>query len=238
MRKEKLFCVLDTETCGTVEKPIVYNLGYIIFNKKGKIYAKRSIVISDIFFNSNLEVTKAISECYYCNKIPQYKQGILRGRCLLRTFQQAKDELATVLKKYNVQDIWCYNAGFDKRALKNTTILKGCGYNYVDEVTFKDIWNCASELICNNRNYCTWAYQNGFESKKGNVKTSAEVVYRYLTKDTNFIESHTALDDCFIEKEIFLACKRKKKKISCACGSHWMIPQAKYKKVKSKQSKE
>ena len=41
----------------------------------------------------------------------------------------------------------------------------------------------------------------------------AEVIYRYITGNNTFIESHTGLEDCMIEKEIFAKCCRQHKKM-------------------------
>jgi hypothetical protein len=40
-------------------------------------------------------------------------------------------------------------------------------------------------------------------------RLTAEVLYRYITGDNSFIESHTGLEDVTIEKEIFLKCMEK-----------------------------
>jgi hypothetical protein len=42
-------------------------------------------------------------------------------------------------------------------------------------------------------------------------KTSAEIAYRYLAKEINFIEAHTALNDAEIESFILLKALKKGK---------------------------
>ena len=44
-------------------------------------------------------------------------------------------------------------------------------------------------------------------------RVTAEVLYRYITKDVDFIESHTGIEDVMIEKEIFAYCIKQKKKM-------------------------
>jgi hypothetical protein len=63
----------------------------------------------------------------------------------------------------------------------------------------------------------------------GNVKTSAEVSYSYLHNLPNFIESHTALDDCYIEADIAktLLKRRVKKPLNEPFGMPWRLAQAK-----------
>jgi hypothetical protein len=42
---------------------------------------------------------------------------------------------------------------------------------------------------------------------------TAEILYRYITDNLEFTESHTGLEDTLIEKEIFAYCVRQKKKM-------------------------
>jgi hypothetical protein len=42
---------------------------------------------------------------------------------------------------------------------------------------------------------------------------TAEVLYRFITKDNDFVESHTGLEDVMIEKEILAYCYRQHKKM-------------------------
>jgi hypothetical protein len=44
--------------------------------------------------------------------------------------------------------------------------------------------------------------------KKPQVRKSAEVLWRYISKDNTFEEKHTGLADVRIEREIFLRCLR------------------------------
>ena len=40
-------------------------------------------------------------------------------------------------------------------------------------------------------------------TKTNQPKLTAEIIYRYITNDSDFIEQHTGLEDVLIEKEIF-----------------------------------
>jgi hypothetical protein len=44
-------------------------------------------------------------------------------------------------------------------------------------------------------------------------QVKAEVLYKYITGDNDFIESHTALEDVLIEKEILAYCFNKHQKM-------------------------
>ena len=41
---------------------------------------------------------------------------------------------------------------------------------------------------------------------EGRPQLKAETLYRYMTNNKNFVESHTGLEDVMIEKEIFKRC--------------------------------
>ena len=94
------------------------------------------------------------------------------------------------------------------------------------------IWHMACTSVLNTVDYINFAIENGFVSDKGNIQTSAEVAYRYLTNKVDFIESHTGLEDVKIEIEIMLAVLQSgmeyKDRIYSAC---WQIVQRKRKEV-------
>ena len=45
--------------------------------------------------------------------------------------------------------------------------------------------------------------KNGFVTKNGQPKLTAEVLYRYISRDLKFSEKHTGLEDVKIERLIF-----------------------------------
>ena len=69
-----------------------------------------------------------------------------------------------------------------------------------NEYPLIDIWALACDRLLNTNKYRKYCCDNNFftDSKKF-FKTSAEVSYRYLIKDNEFVESHTALSDAEIE---------------------------------------
>lgn len=69
-----------------------------------------------------------------------------------------------------------------------------------NEYPLIDIWALACDRLLNTNKYRKYCCDNNFftDSKKF-FKTSAEVSYRYLIKDDEFVESHTALSDAEIE---------------------------------------
>ena len=49
MIQKHYYLMVDTETCGGLENPYVYDLGMAIVDRKGKVYAKYSFVIAEVF---------------------------------------------------------------------------------------------------------------------------------------------------------------------------------------------
>lgn len=76
-----------------------------------------------------------------------------------------------------------------------------------------DIWALACEYIMDSDEYRDFACDEGWITDSGKYyKTSAEVAYRFLSRNREFVEAHTALDDAEIESEILASIIRKDKK--------------------------
>lgn len=76
-----------------------------------------------------------------------------------------------------------------------------------------DIWALACEYIMDSDEYRDFAWDEGWVTDSGKYyKTSAEVAYRFLSHNREFVEAHTALDDAEIESEILASIIRKDKK--------------------------
>ena len=61
----------------------------------------------------------------------------------------------------------------------------------------------------NTEDYDTFCHENGFITKKGCKRYTAEILFKFLSNDLNFEEEHTGLADVMIEKEIFAECMRR-----------------------------
>jgi hypothetical protein len=78
------------------------------------------------------------------------------------------------------------------------------------DIPIIDLWGVACQRLINNRRYKKFCVENElFTNSMQYFSTSAESVFKYLIQNDNFIESHTALSDAQIEKEIL--CKMLKK---------------------------
>jgi hypothetical protein len=84
----------------------------------------------------------------------------------------------------------------------------------------------ACQTVLSQKGFRKFATANGFVSPAGNLRTSAEVCYAYMTKNPDFSESHTGLEDVRIEVEIMAWCLRQHKKMSDrVIWNPWHIPQ-------------
>lgn len=128
------------------------------------------------------------------------------------------------MEAYNITKVCAYNMGFDKRALNNdmrylTKSFLRWFFPYGTE--YLCIWNMACDILLNRPSYIKFALKNNLVSEKGNIQTSAECAYKYITKNTDFVESHTGLEDVLIESAIMAYCYKQhktfEKKINSAC---------------------
>lgn len=235
MSAKKYYLVLDVETANSTEDALVYDLGYVVCDKKGNIYEADSFIVSDIFF----EESDLMQSAYYAKKIPTYLEGIKNRAFNVVTFKQAREQLLNAMKKYKVEAVCAYNANFDYTALNTTQRwLTKSKYRYFLPYGTKVycIWHMACQLICTQKAYIKFCLENGFVSKSGNIKTNAETVYAYMTNDVDYDENHTGLEDVLIETKILAKCfsqhKRVEKNINRFC---WRIPQAKAKEIQAKE---
>ena len=74
------------------------------------------------------------------------------------------------------------------------------------------------EVLKNNEKYNEFCYSNNYLTKRLCKRFTAEIIYRFLTNNLEFEESHTGLEDVMIEKEIFVYCVTVKPEIN---GALW-----------------
>ena len=219
---KKYLIGLDTETCNglvideklDLTNSLVYDLGYAVTDKHGNVYKTESFVIYEIF----VKMADVMKSAYYAEKIPQYWEDIKSGKRKLVTFQTARKQLLKDMKKYKSNIVFAHNAGFDLRALNNT-------YRYITKSKYRfffkwgiEIWDTlkmARDTICKQKSYINYCERNGYMTKHKTPKAraTAEILYKYLTGDNNFLESHTGLEDVLIEKDILSHCFRQHKKM-------------------------
>ena len=212
--------VIDTETCPldrTIQKVspdnmFVYDVGYAIVDKRGNVYKTRSFINADIF----LDEKNLMKSAYYAEKIPAYWQEIKEGKRTLTSFYNIRKTLINDIKEYNIKEIYAHNMAFDLGSLNNSQrwITKSkYRYFFPFGTIICDTLKMARWVIAKMPTFQRFCEENNYMTKTNKPKMTAEVLYRFITKDNNFVESHTGLEDVMIEKEILAYCYRQHKKM-------------------------
>ena len=115
--------VLDTETCPleqtdevTPWNMFVYDIGWAIVDKRGKVYKTQSFINADIF----LDEKELMKSAYYSEKIPKYWEDIKSGIRQLKSFYNIRKQLLEDIAEYRVKEIYAHNMRFDYGSLQNT----------------------------------------------------------------------------------------------------------------------
>ena len=206
------YMVLDTETANSMDDPMMYDIGGAIVDKRGHVYESFSFVIYDVFCADRALFDTA----YYAAKRPMYEAQIARGERRIVGIYTARRHIHMLCEKWNVKAIIAHNARFDYKSTNYTLryITKSkTRYFLPYGVPLWDTLKMAQDTICKQPTYKRWCERNGYLQKNGKPRATAEILYRYITLNNDFIESHTGLEDVLIEKEIFVRCVAQHKKM-------------------------
>ena len=222
-KRKRYYLMVDTETCnGIIEEDgklnlnysLVYDLGMAVVDKHGNVYETASLIIKDVYYG----MADIMTSCYYAEKLPRYNEQIKAGERKVVSYYMAREIVKTLMEKYNTNIVIAHNASFDNRATNNTErYLTKSKYRYFFPYG-TEIWDTlkmATDTICQQKTYIRWCEENGYmtKHKTPRPRATAEILYRYISGNDNFIESHTGLEDVMIEKEIFAHCMRQHKKM-------------------------
>ena len=223
MNKRKKYLIgIDTETCNGLEtedgkidlsQSLVYDVGWQVTDRKGKVYCKKSYVVAEIFLDKEL-----MSKAYYAEKIPQYWEDIKNGKRVLTSFLKIRKDFLFDRKKWKCKAVFAHNAFFDYTALNNTLrYLTGSKTRYFFPYAL-EIWDTlimSRQVFGKSKLYSLFCEKHDYKTKhkRPQNRLTAEILWRYLSKNNDFMESHTGLEDVEIETEILVACLNSKKKI-------------------------
>lgn len=210
--KKDRFIVIDTETTNSIEDPFCYDVGFAVIDIKGNVYETHSYVIADIFLDKEL-----MTSAYFAEKIPKYWEEIKAGKRKLRRFSTIRAIFHDVCNQYDVKIILAHNARFDYRSLNLTQrLLTSSKYRFFFPfgIEMWDTLKMSREVLKDNDSYTEFCHNNNFLTKRSCKRYTAEIIYRFLTNDLNFEESHTGLEDVMIEKDIFTFCLNEKPEIN------------------------
>lgn len=212
MIPKQYYISLDTETANGLDCPLVYDIGFAVIDIKGNIYEQYSYVIYDIFF----ERKDLMDTAYYKEKIPNYINDINNGKRKIARFLTIRKKIVELIKKYNITAVMAHNARFDLNALNNTLryLTKSkMRYFFPYGTQIWDTLAMARSTIGKQKTYQLWCKMNNYLTKNGRPKLTAEILYRYISFNDDFIESHTGLEDVLIEICIFVKCVNQHKKM-------------------------
>ena len=220
-KRKKYIAVVDTETAnGFMENgkinlfySLVYDYGYIIRDKAGNILVARSFAIAEIFLDKEL-----MSSAYYAEKIPQYWEEIKSGKRQLVKFSTMRKIFLADCKKYNVSTVTAHNANFDVRALNNTIRLltgSNCRYFFPRKFEIWDTLKMSRDVFGQLKGYRNYCVDNNYMTKHKvpQIRCTAEILYKYISGNDDFIEQHKGIDDVLIESEILTYCLKSHKKM-------------------------
>lgn len=131
-RRKKYYLVLDCETatlpCAAnyedeeerkriaIAKPLIYDLGWQVIDRKGNVYSRKSFIITEIF-----SVPDIFNTAYYASKRPIYLERLKNGETILTNWNTATNELVRDMQK--VEAVGAYNSMFDfKKAIPFTEL--------------------------------------------------------------------------------------------------------------------
>ena len=225
--RRHLYLACDIETANHTEDALAYDIGLAIIDRYGKVYARFSLIIMEIFEGES----ELMQTAYYSAKLPEYYEGIANGERDVVTLYEAHKLVKDLCEFYKVKAIMAYNANFDYGGMNRTQrYVTKSKYRWFFPygIPIHCIWNMACQTICSQKKYYDFCIENGFVSAAGNISTSAETVYAFITNNPNFEEEHKGIEDVLIETEIFAECIKKHKAMNRgiyrAC---WRIPQRK-----------
>ena len=222
-KRKTYIIVMDTETCPldrdfegvTPYNMFVYDIGWAVVDKKGNVYETKSYVNRNIFFEEKL----LMDSSYYVEKLPQYYDDIRSGKRKVATWYNIRKDLVDTMKRYNTNIVCAHNARFDDGATKNTQRwLTKSKYRYFLPygTVIWDTMRMANDVVAKTPTYKNFCFENGYVTKHKTPRpqVKAEVLYKYITGNNDFVESHTGLEDVLIEKEILAYCFKKHKKMT------------------------
>lgn len=212
MKQLKIYMV-DTETTGGLDNPLVYDFGGYTVNRKGEqIGTETNHVALEVFYGMKDKMESA----YYANKLPQYRDDIWDGVREVMEFMDTRERIHKQFKEEGINIVCAHNARFDIRALNNTirTITNGkVKYFFPYGVEVWDTYKIARQVFKEMPSYRKFCEEHGYMTnhRTPRPRLTAEVIYRFITKDTSFEEAHTGLKDVEIESQILAYLLRKPK---------------------------
>lgn len=197
--------VLDTETANTLDDPLCYDIGWaVIETSTWEVVKTRSFVVAEIFLDRDL-----MREAYFADKIPAYWEEIKAKKRTLARLKTIRFALLDDCKAFNITSIFAHNSPFDWKSCTLTQRLCTCSkYRWFFPWSVKvcDTLSMARKHFADNQDYTDFCKHNQYLCKNGRNRFTAEILFRFISGNNEFVEAHTGLEDVLIEKEILRVC--------------------------------
>ena len=213
--------IIDTETANTfraddgkldISSALVYDCGFAVIDTKGNTYEKYSFVNADIWYN----YPDVMATAYYAHKLPLYREGLRNGTRKLATTYTIAKTVKEVIDRYKIREVIAHNSRFDYNSLNATQrYITKSAYRYFFPygIEMWDSLKMARDVILEMPTYRKFCEKYNLFTANGRLSATAENLYRFISKNPTYEESHTGLEDVEIEKEIVFYCYRQHKKM-------------------------
>jgi hypothetical protein len=200
--------MLDTETTNDIECPICYDIGFSVIDlDEGEVIERHSYVVADVFCDKELMAT-----AYFIDKVPQYWADIQNGTRSLRRWSTIRSIIRDIMVQYGIDTVIAHNARFDYLSTTTTQrYLTSSKWRYFFPYGTKFLCTLkmARQTFAKDDDYIAFCTENDYLTNYGKPRLTAEIIYRYLTDDLDFVESHTGLEDVAIETIILFECLKR-----------------------------
>lgn len=192
--------VFDTETTD-LNSPFCYDVGYLIANAETEeVLVRRHYIVEQVWHNLPL-----FESAYYKDKRPLYVSLLRSRKAILDKWGYIMRQISKDMRNYCVTMAYAYNSDFDEKVMNfNNEWFRTI--NPFETTPIYDIWAMATNFITNCADYQQFCEEHKFFSDTGNYKSSAEVVYRFITHNPEFVEAHMGAMDGDIEAAILFHC--------------------------------
>lgn len=226
-----------------VSRPIVYDIGWTLCQRDGTILKRASYLVQETFFVPQVfdtayykekrpiymgklsrgEIKTALwndiaaellADCKSAAWVAAYNAQFDYKKAIPFTERYIKALYSDDFDKFVRGQKWYLTSG--KSQKKPNTYCKADNEHFIfrdEKFDLVDLWRVASEQlnVFGYKNDC--AEFPAISNSGMYFKTSAEQVFRYIDKNYDFNEAHTALEDAEIETQILLMLFKRKKKI-------------------------
>lgn len=211
LKKERYLMFIDTETIGTLnvkESVLPFEIGMkVLDTENNKIVKEKSYLVRK-FFNNKFIMLSTFSATKYPNYFEKLEND---KRYKTMSVNDISKDIEKTISRYGIKIMVAHNGNFDKTAMSRLFNEFGVE-NPFEKIDLLDTMEI-SKIITFSKDYTNFCLENkdnlnsmkdsNFITNSGRVRITAQAIYCYLTKNPDFQEAHTGLEDIDIEIEIF-----------------------------------